>query len=440
MKLTINKLLLLSFFSSCWLYATNGANLIAMGAKSRGMGGVGIAMPHGAESGLANGALITTMEGTEVAFGGTLFLPIITANLSLKAPVPPSQMPTQQFIQSSSDTNMIPEVSLATKIKDHWYLGFGVWGVAGMGTDYVAGKRTDPQPHNFGMRTNLQLLQLGMPMAYTNHGFSFSFTPMIMYGNLKIDYDDTPLEQGGTVFDRPEIPLSQDVAAGFGFGFSYDFRQFKLDGLRIGANYRSSFLLTYKDQISNAIRPFNQFGLDIADDLEQPEEFGIGVSYTRSGHSVAFDLKKTLWSKAKGYGDFGWEDGTIYAGGYQYKTEKWAVRVGYNYSKSVVVNLEGATLSQTALSPEKAKASAKQASLNVFNILGFPATAEEHYTAGASYKVSKSFSVDIAGVYQVESTVTVDSGALNNVGVRAPLEAKTTHQETSGTVQLVYNF
>ena len=42
-------------------YATNGSNLIGVGAKARGMGGVGIGVSHGAESALVNPAMISSV-------------------------------------------------------------------------------------------------------------------------------------------------------------------------------------------------------------------------------------------------------------------------------------------------------------------------------------------------------------------------------------------
>lgn len=56
-------------------FATNGDHLIGMGTKARGMGGIGIGMSHGAESALSNPAMITSVKGTEVSFGGTVFMP-----------------------------------------------------------------------------------------------------------------------------------------------------------------------------------------------------------------------------------------------------------------------------------------------------------------------------------------------------------------------------
>ena len=44
-------------------FATNGSNLIGIGAKTRGMGGTAIGVGHGAESGIANPSLITSIKG-----------------------------------------------------------------------------------------------------------------------------------------------------------------------------------------------------------------------------------------------------------------------------------------------------------------------------------------------------------------------------------------
>ena len=128
---TLGKLITLSLITSTMIHATNGDNLIAVGAKARGMGGVGIAVSHGAESGLGNAAMITSVEGTEIGFGGTLFMPEIKAGFGNSAFGQPATLTT-----SDADMNMIPEVSIAHKIDDNWYIGVGMWGTAGMGVDY----------------------------------------------------------------------------------------------------------------------------------------------------------------------------------------------------------------------------------------------------------------------------------------------------------------
>ena len=380
---TFTKLVTLSLIAATTLHATNGDNLIGVGAKARGMGGVGMAISHGAESALSNPALITSVEGTEISFGGTLFAPTITATLNGApgAPVPP------QSHESDANLNMIPEVSIATKIDDNWYIGIGMWGTAGMGVDYSKAKLapfTQGQFGNFNMVTNLQLLQFGVPIAYKTGGFSVAVTPVLQYGNLDINYRmPTP---AGTIANVG-TGLAQDFGFGFNAGATYDFSQDGVKGLTIGVNYKSSIEMKYDGQLTTATAPF-RLSLPAGDTLEQPEEYGVGFAYEMDGNTFAFDYRKINWSSAKGYGDFGWEDSDVYAFGYQYAEDNWAVRLGYNHSSSAVV--EG-----------------RDPRLNFFNLMGFPATAEDHYTVGGTYDVSKSFSVDLAYVYEPTSTKTL---------------------------------
>ena len=47
----------------------------------------------------------------------------------------PGGVPDQAH-RSDANRNIIPEVSIAHKINDNWYIGAGMFGTAGMGTDY----------------------------------------------------------------------------------------------------------------------------------------------------------------------------------------------------------------------------------------------------------------------------------------------------------------
>lgn len=68
--------------------------------------------------------------------------------------------------------------------------------------------------------------------------------------------------------------------------------------------------------------------------------------------------------------------------------------------------------------------------------MGFPATAEDHYTFGGTYDVSKSFSVDLAYVYEPTSTKT-----FSTAGLGLPFNTLTTdHKESSLSFQLNYKF
>lgn len=370
-------------------FATNGDAMIGVGAKAVGMGGVGIGMSHGAESALTNPAMITSVKGTEVSFGGTIFMPDVETDAF-----------GMGSVKSDADLSMIPTVAVAQKATDSFYWGIGMYGVAGMGTDY-----RDAGGNNANMVTNLQLMQFVVPLAYKADGFSFGIAPIIQYGSLDINYNMMGAESE-----------TQGVAQDFGMGYTLG-ASYEMAGLTMGASYKSAIDMEYKGQISVAAAQFSGDTLLLSDNLEQPAEMGIGVSYTADGHTIAFDYKKIKWSDAKGYKDFKWEDQNVYMIGYQYAQDNWALRAGYNYAKS----------------PIKDQGSAGFGGLiNTFNLLGFPAIIEKHYTVGASYGFTKMTSLDLAYVYSPEVTNTY----ANMMGG----EITTKHSQDAVTAQLNFNF
>ncbi len=410
---TIAKVITLSLITSTMIHATNGDHLIGMGAKARGMGGVGIAMSHGAESTLSNPALITSVESSEVSFGGTIFMPDIQTQLNPMAGVP---LPPQDKLTSDADMNMIPEVSIAMKINEEFYVGIGMWGTAGMGTDYsnasgINNIGTTGQFSNFDMVTNLQLMQFAVPLAYKTEGLSLAIAPIVQYGNLDINYAMPNPAHGGAI-DTVGAGLAQDFGFGYSLGATYDLS----NGLILGAVYKSKIDMEYKNQLSTATQPFG-IVLPDGDHLEQPAEMGVGFAYTMDQHTFAFDYKKIKWSDAKGYQDFGWEDSDVYAFGYEYNQDNWALRAGYNRASSAVVEV-------------------RHPAINMFNLLGFPATEEQHYTVGGTYAVNDQFSFDLAYVYAPENTETFDVSALP-MGLAS---VTTDHSEDSISFQLNYTF
>ena len=405
----------LSLLTSTLLHATNGDHLISVGAKARGMGGVGIALSHGAESALNNPALITKVESTEISFGGTVFMPDISTTLQ------GSMLPPQTHT-SDADLNLIPEVSVAQKFTENFYAGIGMWGTAGMGTDYSKANMNPAmgQLGNFHMLTNLQLMQFAVPLAYKADNFSVAIAPIIQYGNLDMNYVFPGMGNVGS-------GLAQDFGFGFSAGAYYDLS----NGLTLGAVYKSAIEMEYEGQLSTATAPFvamGAFPAPMSDILEQPAEIGLGVAYTMDQHTVAFDYKRIQWSEAAGYSDFGWEDQNVYAFGYQYAQDNWALRAGYNYASSAVVELSGATTMQGV---------GAQSAINFFNLLGFPATEEQHYTVGGTYEFDEQFSLDLAYVYAPVNTETFQTPAFASMGIES---LSTDHREDSLSFQLTYKF
>ena len=388
-------------------FATNGDHLIGMGAKARGMGGIGIGMSHGAESGLANPALITTVQGTEISFGGTIFMPDVETRLGTGA----------TSAKSDADLSVIPEVAIAQNVGNGFSWGIGMYGTAGMGVDYRDAYAETGS--NMGMVTNLQLMQFAVPVAYKVGAFSIGIAPVLQYGSLDMDYNANGFP---TFSPNNPVPTGQldattgkasttGVAQDFGFGYNIG-AAYTEEGLTLGASYKSAIDMSYKGILSNATADFRDWGYmsyTLSDNLEQPAEIGVGASYTFAGNTIAIDYKQIQWGSAKGYKDFGWEDQNVYMIGYQYAQDTWALRAGYNHASNPIKEWSATADAGVAM--------------NMLNLLGFPGIVEDHYTVGGSYAVSKATSLDLAYAYSPETEETYDVGMFGDVNTKHSQQA-----------------
>jgi long-chain fatty acid transport protein len=275
-----------------------------------------------------------------------------------------------------------------------------------MGTDYRK------EAANMNMVTNLQLMQFGMPLAYKMNNFSIAFAPVLQYGALDINYDTTGM--GGATSTTKGI--AQDLQFGYNLGASYT-----IDALTLGIMYKSEIEMEYDGQISQALSDFSGAPASMfSDKLSTPAEMGIGISYAMGEHTVAFDYKQIKWSSAKGYEDFKWDDQDVIAIGYEYTTQSWALRAGYNYAKSPISD-QG--LAGTLV--------------NTFNLLGFPAIVESHYAVGGTYNVSKTTSFDLGFTYAPEASNTY---TVSNAPAAGTRDIKTKHSQTGVSAQINYAF
>jgi len=394
---TVNNLtkrvIVLSIITSSVIYATNGDKLIGVGAKTRAMGGAGIAINHGAESTLVNPALITKVKSTDITLGGTIFVPTIKTDLGL----------TGKLNKSNNEKSIIPLALVANKLYNSIYFGIGMYGTAGLGVDF----RTEPSLME--MEATLQLLQFAMPVAYKYGPLSVGASIILQYGSLDINYKNymSPSRE------KVGYGQQQDYGYGANVGVAYDFD----NGLTVGAVYKSKVEMSYLKVIPEATKPF---GLKIGSLLTQPAEIGVGVAYIYGPHSIALDYKKILWSLASGYKDFGWKDQNVIALGYEYKQDKYSIRVGYNHATSPLDIKKGDTQ--------------KGAILNAFNVLGFPATSKNHFTIGVGYKINKNLTLDLAFVYSPKEKT---RASLKGIGMNSIYNE---HTEVSMTAQVSYKF
>jgi long-chain fatty acid transport protein len=413
-------------------FATNGSNLIGLGAKARGMGGVSIATNHGAENGLSNAALITDVKGTEISFGGTFFMPDVkndnSVNLDYTAMAGPNYGDDTSSATSQADLSVIPEVSIASKVTDNFYMGVGMWGTAGMGVDY----RDDANTGQMNMVTNLQLMQFGVPLAYKINNFSVAITPVLQYGSLDVNYVMSKDLQDAKNHSAPgtaQAPynvgmgVAQDLEFGYNIGLSYE-----ISGFIVGAIYKSQIDMEYKG-FSKTVAVMAPGYTN--DKLSTPAEMGIGVSYEFAGNTIGLDYKNIAWSSAKGYEDFEWDDQDVIALGYEYATSDWAVRVGYNYASSPISE-KTVAFDNTGTETNVNSAGLSAGVVNTFNLLGFPGIVESHYSLGCSYNFTKTVSADLAYTYAAEVTETYK----NFLGQ----DITTTHSQAGLSAQVSFLF
>jgi long-chain fatty acid transport protein len=309
-----------------------------------------------------------------------------------------------------------------------------MFGVAGMGTDYRG------TGANMDMVTNLQLMQFAVPLAYKDEsGISVGIAPVLQYGSLDINYDASAFATAinnavvgmgganpGLTGQSPTQGVAQDFGIGYNVGIAYE-----NSGLTLGASYKSAIDMEYSGQISAATQHFHDMFAALgattavlSDHLEQPAEIGVGASYTMGNHTIAVDYKKIKWSDAKGYKDFKWEDQNVYIVGYQYAEDNWALRAGYNHGSNPIKEQNGNTPQGTID--------------NMFNLIGFPATVEDHYTVGGTYAFSKMTSFDLAYTYAPEVSDTYSTAMLGMLSF--PTSVTTKHSQQGITAQVNFNF
>jgi len=378
-------------------FATNGDNLIGIGPIARSMGGVGIADPQDAISAVfANPAAMCFgpyCPGTEVNFGGTLFMPSVSAHVGL-----PTGPHTSQSADSDDKVYAIPAIGLSVPIADRWRFGLAAYGVSGLGVDYRNTSIDQPgfyfggnAPLVQGEYTQLQIMKFSPSISYqVNNNLSLGLGVQIDYANLDL--------RNGSSFN---------YAVGAQVGGIYKIS----DGIRIGATYVSPQEVDYNNVLRNPANPQSSANLK----LEQPQQVGIGISYEPMQDILLLEVdgKWINWASATGYNDFDWEDQWVLAIGAQYKpTKKIALRVGYNYAINPVREHNGWN---GAFNPATgAPFDIKQVQgLNfpryyyeTFRIIGFPAIVKQHATVGVGYEISNRFALNAGYTHAFKETIT----------------------------------
>lgn len=390
-------------------YATNGDEMMAVGSQSTALGGTGVANFMGAESAWANPAMLGKSKGSEATGGVVLFTPKVTN----------TGMPGGAAADSKAATNYIPDVSYSSRISDSLSYGIAMAGIAGMGVDYTAANAAT----HIKAKSALSILRVVPTIAYNTDSYGVGLSPVFQSGSLMLTYNN------GAAVNAAE---SAESSSGFGYSLGGYFNA--SSALTVAASYQSEIAAKYGTQISNA---GNGFGLcqpagggctgaaPFGDDLNQPSEMKAGVAYT-VGESITLtaDYKLIQWGSAKGYKDFNWKDQTVAAVGAKYAANGYWLGLGYNNANNPIGELPAAS---------GAASEYRNAAINFFNNMFFPAVVTNSYTLGGGYEFSKSLAVDAAAVITPEVTSKVN--VMNFGGTNT-----TTHSQQSYSLSLRYKY
>jgi len=195
------------------------------------------------------------------------------------------------------------------------------------------------------------------------------------------------------------------------------------------------------DTVGTALDATNPSKLD---DLvmEQPWEIALGFAYDVSDRTIfTFDYRFIAWGLAEGYKDFGWENQNVFAFGMQYTGSKYILRAGYNYAASPISNTTGE--SGALLTDIQGHLVFDQA-ISMLNMIGFPAIATTHFTAGMGYALTDDVDFDFGIMYAPEAT-TSRSGQLSPIStgidsIDMSYEYETTMEQLTLSFGVNYRF
>lgn len=396
-------------------FATNGYFLIGFGAKSRSMGGVGVAYAQDSLSIASNPAAMADidMNTMRIDVGGDLFQPpraVIHDSATLPANA-----------QSGMNLFLIPNMGGAFKFNRNITLGMAVVG-AGLGTRYDQTVRD---------ANGVDVCHDGNPSTNGNNFFNFNcnasntlgimmmqmqMLPSIAYKLNKQNYLGASLAigiqsfraYGLQAFDTLGFSATNGNLTNKGNSWSYGagirlggLHKFFDDRLNFGWNYSSRVYMTRFRKYNNLFAEAGTFDI--------PDNYAIGIAYKYTPKlTVAADIQQINFHHVKSVGNpgpnpadpnnffppgydvlgksnglgFGWTNQTVYKLGFNYDySDTWSVRSGVNYGKSPIPKDQV-----------------------LFNMLA-PATPEWHLTLGGSYRPSPSVEWSFSYVHAFENVI-----------------------------------
>ncbi|MBI4625141.1 MAG: outer membrane protein transport protein [Verrucomicrobia bacterium] len=438
------------------LSATNGMNMEGYGPIATAMGGASLAFDNGTAAVINNPATLGLMAGRARL---DLALGILGPKIDVTSPAAANNIfgvPPNQKAESTARAFFMPAFGYARRSGDLVY-GVGVFGQGGMGCEYEPGSwrglgfelvnRTEVSvgraivPLSYKVSDQLQIaatvdfVWAGMDLRMAMSGAQFF--DLVDPRSQQYGRASGGIVQGfsqmmqtlppGTNVDYAYFNFSNGsdftgAARGYGYAGKVGFVYQPNPSLTVGGTYHSQTrlsdlkaegsALSFQLNIPGMGRNAQSLAGDIhVRNFEWPAMLGLGVAFKPDAHwLLAADVRQVFWSDvmkqfqmsfvasgAASNGPFAgqnleatlfqdWDDQTILQLGAAYQVnQEWTLRFGGNWGDNPI--------------PDK-----------YVNCL-FPATVEKHLTAGLSWKLNETSSLDASFTYGFETNATNGTGA-----------------------------
>lgn len=381
------------------VFATNGMFLIANGTKSRGMGGVSVALSHDTLTSASNPATMA-FTGNRFDIGGDIFVPEAEATLG-QGDNRATEESKPSHVTISDGVYVMPNLGASWSNGDLSY-GFTMVGVGGGGSEYKFNLFNNTADKDTSQKLGVSLLVMNInpTIAYRLDETNTVGATLIIGAQVFKSYG---LEEFTTFTATGDDTAKfnnegADVAYGAGIRLGW-LGKYMNDQLTLGASYTSE---TYMSKFDSYVDLFAEGKMDT------PGNIAIGAAYKiREDWLVAMDITYIMYENVaavsnigpnpagepfpvsqevnalgldEGLG-FGWTNQTVYEIGVEHiLNDKWTLRGGWNYAESPI-NEEREIL---------------------FNIVA-PATVEHHLTLGATWQYKEDMEFSFSYIHAFEN-------------------------------------
>ncbi|WP_210432321.1 OmpP1/FadL family transporter [Iodidimonas gelatinilytica] len=375
--------------------ATNGYFQNGYGAKTKALGGAGVAAGQDALTLALNPAgLIKLDNGLDLGF--SMFSPqrAVTASGGGDFGFPPDGR-----VESGNELFVIPHFGVSYRLDDKNSVGFAIYGNGGMNTEFPAFDRQCPDPASGAVGPGSGLFCAGaagvdLIQLFFAPGYAHQVTDRISIGISPIfsvqRFEAEGIGSFAALSSAPDRLSNQSADYAFGAGFRLGAQMALTDRLEFGISYVSRIYMDKFEKFSGLFA--DQGGFDI------PPALTAGLAFKASDHLMLYgDYQRIWYSNIRSIGNpfastqplgaqdgpgFGWRDVDVARFGAEWAiNDQWALRAGYAYNDQPV-----------------------QPSEVLFNILA-PGVVRHHITAGLSRTLFGSVTGHLGGMYAPESSV-----------------------------------